>query len=291
MVFEDAAGRKWVRITEDDVLNVKWFGAIGNGVADDYYAIQRAIDYTIYEDTTIKKVFIPSGNYLVSRTIHMGYGSAYSSASLVGDGTPTFRGEQQYNGATITVNFSNAPALNIQGARNSTVDNITFIGLNEITGYLTDTSASNISNWIYSGLDTIGDNRYTPYAAITVDAYAGSAPTPAYPNVLFPSYTGISTQYSKLSSSQVKIRNVHIYKFTAGIVIKPNADNNGDFVQIEKAIIERVAYGISIGNSQARNTRISDSYIDAHTCITNSKHGAQIGRISVIENVHFGGYQ
>lgn len=291
MVFEDAAGRKWVRITEDDVLNVKWFGAIGNGVADDYYAIQRAIDYTIYEDTTIKKVFIPSGNYLVSRTIHMGYGSAYSSVSLVGDGTPTFRGEQQYNGATITVNFSNAPALNIQGARNSTVDNITFIGLNEITGYLTDTSASNISNWIYSGLDTIGDNRYTPYAAITVDAYAGSAPTPAYPNVLFPSYTGISTQYSKLSSSQVKIRNVHIYKFTAGIVIKPNADNNGDFVQIEKAIIERVAYGISIGNSQARNTRISDSYIDAHTCITNSKHGAQIGRISVIENVHFGGYQ
>jgi hypothetical protein len=94
-----------------------------------------------------------------------------------------------------------------------------------------------------------------------------------------------------LSSSQVKIRNVHIYKFTAGIVVKPNADNNGDFVQIEKAIIERVAYGISIGNSQARNTRISDSYIDAHTCITNSKHGAQIGRISVIENVHFGGYQ
>jgi hypothetical protein len=291
MVFEDAAGRKWVRITEDDVLNVKWFGAIGNGVADDYYAIQRAIDYTIYEDTTIKKVFIPSGNYLVSRTIHMGYGSAYSSISLVGDGTPTFRGEQQYNGATITVNFSNAPALNIQGARNSAVDNITFIGLNEITGYLTDTSASNISNWIYSGLDTIGDNRYTPYAAITVDAYAGSAPTPAYPNVLFPTYTGISTQYSKLSSSQVKIRNVHIYKFTAGIVVKPNADNNGDFVQIEKAIIERVAYGISIGNSQARNTRISDSYIDAHTCITNSKHGAQIGRISVIENVHFGGYQ
>lgn len=291
MVFEDAAGRKWVRITEDDVLNVKWFGAIGNGVADDYYAIQRAIDYSVYEDTTIKKVFIPSGNYLVSRTIHMGYGSAYSSVSLVGDGAPTFRGEQQFNGATITVNFSNAPALNIQGARNSTVDNITFIGLNEITGYLTDTSASNLSNWIYSGLDTIGDNRYTPYAAITVDAYAGSAPTPAYPNVLFPSYTGISTQYSKLSSSQVKIRNVHIYKFTVGIVVKPNADNNGDFVQIEKAIIERVAYGISIGNSQARNTRISDCYIDAHTCITNSKHGAQIGRISVIENVHFGGHQ
>ena len=291
MVFEDAAARKWVRITEGDVLNVKWFGAIGNGVADDQYAIQRAIDYTIYEDTTIKKVFLPSGNYLIGKTIHMGYGASYSSISLVGDGTPTFRGEQQFNGATITTAFSNGPAINIQGARKSEIKNVSFIGLNNIVGYWSDTSSANLSNWIDPTLDTIGDNRYTPYAAITIDAYSGVAPTPAYPNVTFPDYSGISTQYNKFHSSQITIDKVHIYKFIAGIVVKPNADNNGDFVYIRDATIERCAYGISVGNSQARNIEIIRGQLDCHTAITNSTHGAKIGRINKIENTHFGGYQ
>jgi len=291
MVFTDGNSNKWVRVTEGGVLNVKWFGATGNGTTDDYWAIQRAIDYSVYEDTTIKKVFLPSGNYSISRTIHMGYGASYSSISLVGDGTPTFRGEQQFNGATITTTFSNGPAINIQGARKSEIRNVSFVGLNDIVGYWFDTSSVNLSNWIDPTLDTIGDNRYTPYAAITIDAYSGAAPTPAYPNISFPDYSGISTQYNKFHSSQVTIDNVHIYKFIAGIVVKPNSDNNGDFVYIRNSIIERSAYGISVGNSQARNIEITGSYIDAHTAITNSTHGAQIGRITKIENNHFGGYQ
>jgi hypothetical protein len=291
MVFEDAAARKWVRITEDDVLNVKWFGAIGNGVADDYYAIQRAIDYTIYEDTTIKKVFIPSGNYLIGKTIHMGYGASYSSVHLAGDGAPTFRGEQQFNGATITANFSNAPAINIQGARYSVIENLCVVGLNDIDGFLYDTSSANINNWIDPTIDTIGDNARTPYAAITIDGYSGTAPTPAYATVTYPAYTGIVTQYNKLFSSQVKISNVSLSKFIAGVVLQPNSDGNGDFTQIEKAIIDRVAYGVSVGNTNSRNLKISSSYIDAHTCVTNSTHGNAVGRITVIENTHFGGYQ
>jgi len=291
MVFEDAAARKWIRITEQDYINVKWFGAIGNGVADDQYAIQRAIDYTIYEDTTIKKVFIPSGNYLIGKTIHMGYGASYSSVHLAGDGAPTFRGEQQFNGATITANFSNAPAINIQGARYSVIENLCVVGLNDIDGFLYDTSSANINNWIDPTIDTIGDNARTPYAAITIDGYSGTAPTPAYATVTYPAYTGIVTQYNKLFSSQVKISNVSLSKFIAGVVLQPNSDGNGDFTQIEKAIIDRVAYGVSVGNTNSRNLKISSSYIDAHTCVTNSTHGNAVGRITVIENTHFGGYQ
>ena len=295
MVFEDAAARKWIRITEQDYINVKWFGAIGNGVADDQYAIQRAIDYTIYEDTTIKKVYLPKGKYLISAPLQMGYGAGvtgnFSSVSLLGDGTPPFRGEAGYAGTIIETNYSNAPAVNIQGARNSSIDNITFIGLNDITGGLSDTSSANINNWLDSGLHANANTRYAPYAAITVDAYSGTAPGTPYPNVTYPSYSGVSGQYSKSPSSHVKIRNVHIYEFVAGIVVQPNTDANGDFVQIEKAIIESCAYGISVGNSQSRNMRITDGYINAHTCITNSTHGAQVGRLTMIENVHFGGYQ
>lgn len=295
MVFEDGAARKWIRITEQDYINVKWFGAVGDGATDDRYAIQRAIDYTIYEDTTIKKVYLPKGRYLISAPIQMGYGAGvsgnYSSVSLLGDGTPPFRGEANYAGTAIETNYSNAPAVNIQGARNSSIDNITFIGLNDIVGGLSDTSSANINNWLDSGLHANANTRYAPYAAITIDAYSGTAPGTPYPSVTYPSYSGVSGQYSKAASSQVKIRNVHIYKFVAGIVVQPNSDANGDFVQIEKAIIENCAYGISVGNSQSRNMRITDGYINAHTCITNSTHGAQVGRFTMIENVHFGGYQ
>jgi hypothetical protein len=291
IVFTDGNGNKWQRIM-DNVINVKWFGAKGDGVTDDTWAIQRAIDYSIYEDTLIKQVFIPSGNYVITKTIHLGYGNAYHSVSLIGDGAPTFRGEiASFNGTMLSPTFSNSPAINIQGARYTTVENITLVGLNDIDGFLSDTSASNINNWLDSGLDAIADNQRTPYAGITIDGFSGTAPSPAYAHYAYPSYAGDTTQYNKDFSSQVKISNCGIHGFVAGIVLQPNSDGNGDFTQVEKCIIDRVAYGISVGNANSRNFKILDCYIDAHTGITNSTHGNQTGRVTLIQNNHFGGYQ
>lgn len=291
IVFTDGNGNKWQRIM-DNVINVKWFGAKGDGVTDDTWAIQRAIDYSIYEDTLIKQVFIPTGNYVISKTIHLGYGNAYHSVSLIGDGAPTFRGEiTSFNGTMLSPTFSNSPAINIQGARYTTVENITLVGLNDIDGFLSDTSASNINNWLDSGLDAIADNQRTPYAGITIDGFSGTAPSPAYAHYAYPSYAGDTTQYNKDFSSQVKISNCGIHGFVAGIVLQPNSDGNGDFTQVEKCIIDRVAYGISVGNANSRNFKILDCYIDAHTGITNSTHGNQTGRVTLIQNNHFGGYQ
>lgn len=292
MIFTDGLGRKWKRVTDGGFLNVKWFGAKGDGVTDDRFSIQRAIDYAIYTDSTIKQIYLPTGEYKIGNTLHLGYGKAHHSVSLRGDGSPPFRGGvNEFSGTNIAANFSNAPALNIQGARYSVVEDIAITGLNDIDGFIYDTSSANINNWIDPAVDTLGLKRYTPYAGITIDAYSGGAPSPSYPIVSYPTYAGISGQYAKLLSSQVKIKNVSIHKFIAGIVVQPNADGNGDFVQIEKAIIDRVTYGISVGNSQSRSMRITDVYLDAHTCITNSTHGQKIGRISAVENCHFGGYQ
>ena len=291
IVFTDGSNRKWKRVFNGP-LNVKWFGARGDGVTDDIYAIQRAIDYSIYTDTTIKQVYIPTGRYLISSTLHLGYGQAFHSVSLIGDGAPSFRGGvSEFNGTTIRCNFSNAPGINIQGARWTTVENISVVGLNAIAGFLYDTSSANINNWIHASVDTIGDNRRTPYAGITVDAYSGSAPTPAYPTVNYPTYANVPFQYGRIQSSQVKIVNCGVHEFIAGIVLQPNSDGNGDFVQIEKCIIDKVAYGVSVGNTNSRNLAIRDCYIDAHTCITNSTHGNRVGRITLVENCHFGGYQ
>ena len=49
-----------------DVVSVKDFGAVGDGVTDDTAAIQAAFNYAYSNLNLLRKVFIPSGSYLVS---------------------------------------------------------------------------------------------------------------------------------------------------------------------------------------------------------------------------------
>lgn len=53
----------WVR-QFDGAINVKWFGAVGNGVTDDRAAIQKVLD-------SYNSVFIPDGTYLISATLNV----------------------------------------------------------------------------------------------------------------------------------------------------------------------------------------------------------------------------
>jgi hypothetical protein len=53
-----------------DVVSVKDFGAVGDGVTDDTAEIQAAVTYAI--NSNLKAVYIPSGVYVVSATINLG---------------------------------------------------------------------------------------------------------------------------------------------------------------------------------------------------------------------------
>lgn len=60
------AGR-WKRIYQESV-NVKWFGAKGDGIADDTSKLQKAIDFC--SETKVKLQF-PTGLYLITSTIYV----------------------------------------------------------------------------------------------------------------------------------------------------------------------------------------------------------------------------
>ena len=66
--------RAWL---QDQVLNVKDFGAVGNGAVDDQPAIQAAIDAAEAANLALR---IPAGRYLLGATIEWG------SANVFGDG-------------------------------------------------------------------------------------------------------------------------------------------------------------------------------------------------------------
>jgi len=75
-----AKGR-FVRDCEENYVNVKWFGARGNGTADDTAAIQAAIDALPNGGGT---VVLPGGTYNISSTLNIGDGDAGQKVSSKG---------------------------------------------------------------------------------------------------------------------------------------------------------------------------------------------------------------
>lgn len=68
---------------ETDVINVRWFGAVGNGVLDCHPLIQAAVNAAANTDS--KDVYIPGGTYLLKTSADITMGST-SGLRLHGDG-------------------------------------------------------------------------------------------------------------------------------------------------------------------------------------------------------------
>lgn len=134
-----------------DVLNVKDFGAKGDGSTDDTAAIQAAIDYAVAAGR--RSVYFPAGTYIVTSPLHA---QVETGTTTVGGSTKsryaygmglTLRGEQvgktvlrKTGQTTYTIPTGN----NINGG--STVDTTLFFGGTEGTGlYVSDLSIENAS--------------------------------------------------------------------------------------------------------------------------------------------------
>jgi len=93
-----------------DVVNVKDFGAVGDGVADDTAAIQAAINYAV----PIKKpIYFPSGTYLYSSIT----GLNQNNITIIGDGSNNTI--LKFTGTGIALDIGNSIAfskgINISG--------------------------------------------------------------------------------------------------------------------------------------------------------------------------------
>jgi len=97
-----------------DVVNVKDFGAVGDGVTDDTAAIQAAFT----QATALGKscIYFPKGNYSVSSVISI---TISGGVSIIGDGR---------NVSNITQTSTTSDTFSITPSSNVTISGLTFIG-------------------------------------------------------------------------------------------------------------------------------------------------------------------
>ncbi|MDF2718544.1 MAG: hypothetical protein K0R28_5469 [Paenibacillus sp.] len=83
-VVVSSSGARFKRKTETEYINVKWFGAIGDGTHDDFQAIQDAIDAVSAKGGGT--VFFPKGIYIVSPYLSK-WIKLKDNVNLLGEGT------------------------------------------------------------------------------------------------------------------------------------------------------------------------------------------------------------
>lgn len=250
-------------------------GALTLDVSD---AVQRAIDYAIYRNSAGRrynaKVVFHGGDYRLDKTIHVGYGTTFTSVLVEGAGPGT---------TLFWPTHNDQPGISIQGARGTTIRGIGIYGLNRsyIYGFMNNPQMQHLdpANWVNPVLPESATSRYAPYVGIAIDGYSGVRPATSYPDVTYPAFMGAVSQYGKGISSRVWIDDCIIQGFVVGVTNQcSDIDGNGDFTKLSRTEIGACVYGLSIGNSQARLTSFSNGGSHrCHTFLLTGIHGRQQG--------------
>src|SRR5690606_12512281 len=97
-------------------VNVRQWGAVGDGIADDTQPIQAALNYALLGtqhgdsfDYTKRRaeVVLPAGRYRTTDTLHLGY-RPYSSITFWGENRATTKNPAS---SVILTDFNDRPAL------------------------------------------------------------------------------------------------------------------------------------------------------------------------------------
>ena len=248
-----------------------------------------------------------AGIHLIDDVLHAGYGDTFHQTVMTGAGS-RFGAETNFTGTGFVSTKRDRPLFNFAGQRTAKLEDVYLGGhfaahrraaqLATADSWRGPTQASNFRHdvdpqaWVDRANPPSADSRYAPYAAITIDAYAGSRPDVPYPTPIYPDWLPSLKPWAGAAlSSAVEFDRVGITGFVVGLMIGPsNSPAQGDFVQFHRGQITDCKWAISVGNHQSRNVAVRDTRIAAcWTALANNFHGVQAGRFGgSIDNVSFG---
>lgn len=236
-------------------LNVKSapFNAVGNGIADDYAALQAAIDSAVKTSAT---VYIPTGTYSTSAPLiaYRWTGSQYGQVyiNIVGDDEMLSPGR-----TIIKPTFKNTFAFGIHLSKGSTVTGVSFEGLYDMSSITVDSLYKSPTTFV--GDATCRDSRYSPYAAIVIDPFRGIAPPDG-------GYPGITSYYrgSDVTSGSTGLifKDINIKGFTVGAIVSPNGLTlNGELMTFENVFVSQCKVAFAGCQAQEKGNRLINWYV------------------------------
>ena len=257
-----------------DVVNVRDFGATGDGLSDDRAAIQAAIDFAITAGES--RVYIPAGRYRIlapllivhpsTRPPVAGQGYALVGLEIYGDKVAFPK-----SGLPETVIFADigsppdepgqgtndAPAIIIQAGRGVSLRRLNIEGRNTIAEGITD--ASQLMDDHLFVVNGCRDNLFSPYAGIAVDPFMEGAPDGVAAN----RYPKLESFYvAETGSSGIVIDDCSILGFVAGIVVTPHGGSqNGAEMVIHNTVLRECRVGFATCGTQNKAIRLDHVHV------------------------------
>ncbi len=293
MTLVSRDGMRYKRVVDDGQLNVTWFGATGNGGTDDWYAIQKGIDYILSGVTSARSLYFPAGTYRISRPLLIARvkGSAYlhNTINLIGPNSA----KNTSSGANIITMFKNTFAIGIQQGKGVQISGL------GITGQFTFPNTLNAIQ-----VDTLGfaewtdpqvrQNTRSPYAGIVIDPFSDSTVYPKNSDMYPGLHAYCPAGAPRGGSTAVQIINCSIRNFIVGVMITPSNQQNGELIDVIDCDISNNKVGYAMGQAQSKECHVVrlKCWGPTHTLFDNTNYGFRHGdgaAVPMVDGVNIAG--
>lgn len=261
-------------------IYVEDYGAVGDGTTDDTSAIQAAIDAAI-ASTSIHTVRFMAKNYKITGPLiccKLSAG-AYVTFNLNLIGDVNANAGVGTRCTQITCTHKDTFAIGIQNGRSCTIQNLLITGAYSYTKTFKEIAEGDVNDWAATG---VRDERYSPYAGITIDPFGTSIQADG-------GYPGLSSYYkaSAAGSSGISVRDCYITNFVVGYSISNNGTTpNAESINIYNTRIYNTKIAWSSGQSQTRACAMNDCAVfSCLTAIDTEIYGDSLGSAPVVNNL------
>ncbi len=292
MTLVTSAGIRLKRLTENGVVNARWFGAVPGDGKDDWTAIQKAVDFCTSHADRYSTVHLEPGLYLLSQPIILYHwnGSSYAFHSTNLEGESSFW-EASGSGTVLQCLFKDKFAIGVQLGKGNKISRIKIVG-----GFkppFTDNIHFYRSTFEEFRDPTCRDSNFSPYAGIVIDPFSNSsAQVPADGG-----YPGYGSWYrgggGVNGSTGIAIEDVYINGFVVGICSSPNSyTRNAELTYINKIQFADTKLCISGSQEQEKGNVVSrlGCWGTVHTVFATGLYGAHTPGNWYIENANIAGY-
>lgn len=295
MILVTTSGQRLKRVVSDR-LDCKWFGCLGDGVTDDWYNMQRGINWSIAHPDYPRWFFVSKGFYIMSKGIEVELisgGTTYQfySIKISGEKGVTYFGKENY---LTQIGFLNVNefAFNFQNCRASEISGLIISGQYHCPVNFTPDGKMFYRTKFTDFYDGVcRTDRYSPHVGICTDALRGNGSAPPGGG-----YSRFASQYTTVTGSgcsgltvtDVSIRNF-VVAFAASVGGgSPNSEN----IQLETVEFRENIVGYSSGQSQEKENSVKHltSWWPQHTVFDNLNFGAGSGVCPNIDGVNIAGY-